>query len=113
MLKKYSWAEAEAIINKNQDDKLIFLEFTTTWCGDCQMMRPIVQQVVSKYSNNPNIQFIEVDAEEAQLFRNPDTKWKVLKVPTLMLIQGQEILEKGYEYIPAEILESWIDKKVS
>ncbi|WP_036452136.1 thioredoxin domain-containing protein [Mycoplasma buteonis] len=112
-MKKYLWEEAQKIINDNPDNKLIFAEFTTTWCGDCHMMRPIVNQVANKYKDNPNITFLEVDAEEAQLFRRVDTRWKVLRVPTILLIQGQEIIEKGYEYIPGEILENWIDKKLS
>ncbi|WP_426461115.1 thioredoxin family protein [Mycoplasma hafezii] len=112
-MKKYLWEEAQRIINSNTEKKLIFAEFTTIWCGDCQMMKPIVNQVAEKFKNNPNIKFIEIDAEEAQLFRKVDTKWKVLRVPTIMLIQGQEIIEKGYEYIPSEILENWINKKLS
>ncbi|VEU70178.1 thioredoxin family protein [Mycoplasmopsis glycophila] len=113
MIQKYNWEEAQKILENNPVNHLIFLEFTTTWCGDCKMMAPIVKQVAAKYQDNANITFMEVDAEEAQLFRNPDTKWKVLKAPTLLLIKGQEIVEKGFEYIPSEILESWIDKKIS
>ncbi|WP_255473571.1 thioredoxin family protein [Mycoplasma sp. NEAQ87857] len=93
-------------------DKLIFLTFTTKWCGDCKMMKPVIQRLSEKYQNKKNVTFIEVDAEEAKLFREVDNKWNVLRVPTFILLKGQEIVEKGYEYIPEEILSNWIDKKI-
>ncbi|QIW62142.1 thioredoxin family protein [Mycoplasmopsis gallinacea] len=111
MFEKMLWQDAEKFLASNKN-KLIFLEFTTEWCGDCKMMKPVVDSVASEYKDNNNISFINVDAEEAKLFRNPDTKWKVLKVPTILLIKNEEILEKGYEYIPAPVLKSWIEKSL-
>ncbi|WLP85458.1 thioredoxin family protein [Mycoplasma seminis] len=113
MFKKMTWKAAQEVINANPKDHLIFLNFTTNWCGDCKMMKPIVESVAAQYAGNDKISFINVDAEEAKLFREPDSKWKVLKVPTMILLQGNEILERGYEYIPTQILDSWISKKLS
>ncbi|EFF41628.1 thioredoxin family protein [Mycoplasmopsis alligatoris] len=112
MIKELEWKEALKIIDNNSEDNLIFLEFTTKWCGDCKMMAPVINEISKKYENNKNISFIKVDAEEAKLFRNPDTKWKVLRVPTHIVLKGQDVLEKGYEYYPREILESWIEKSI-
>ncbi|WP_036463626.1 thioredoxin family protein [Mycoplasmopsis sturni] len=109
---KLPWKDAEKLISQNPEDQLMFVMFTVTWCGDCKMMMPVVKKLDEKYSGNSKIQFLEVDAEEAQLFRNPNTKWEVLKAPTLMLLKGTEIVEKGYEYIPDQVLTEWIEKKL-
>ncbi|WP_027121386.1 thioredoxin family protein [Mycoplasma leonicaptivi] len=113
MYQKLKWAEAEKILNANKPGELIFITFTAEWCGDCQMMKRPLNYVADKFKDRPEIKFINVDAEEAQLFRNPDTKWAVLKVPTMILLSGQEIIEKGYEYIPEEIMIDWIDKRIN
>ncbi|MEA4134563.1 thioredoxin family protein [Mycoplasma sp. 2045] len=113
MFENLKWEEAKKIIEANKDNELIFLNFTTQWCGDCKMMRPIVEEIAKEYEGNHRIRFINVDAEEAQLFRVPNTKWQVLKVPTMMLLQGQTIQEKAYEYVPFQILNNWILKKIS
>ncbi|ADE19726.1 thioredoxin family protein [Mycoplasma crocodyli] len=112
MIKEYEWNEVLKKIDTNSEDHIIFLEFTTKWCNDCKMMAPVVNEISSKYENNKNITFLKVDAEEAQLFRNPDNKWQILRVPTHMVIKGNAIIEKGYEYYPKEILESWIEKSI-
>ncbi|SJZ46264.1 thioredoxin family protein [Mycoplasmopsis verecunda] len=113
MFQEMKWEDAKKVIDANPNNHLIFLNFTTTWCGDCKMMRPIVESIAEEYKNNKGITFINVDAEEAELFRDPDNKWKVLRVPTMILLQGNEIIERGYEYIPTQILSSWISKKLS
>lgn len=109
-MQELSWEKAKQVIEKNTDNKLLFLEFTTKWCGDCKMMYPVVSSVENKYSENQEIKFIKIDAEEANLFRKPDTKWQVLRVPTHILLKGQKIIAKGHEYYPKEILISWIEK---
>ncbi|QNM93433.1 thioredoxin family protein [Mycoplasma sp. Pen4] len=112
MIEKMTWKDAQKIIEQNPSKELIFLNFTTEWCGDCKMMKPIIEGISNEFAENRNIRFINVDAEEAKLFRNPDTKWKVLRVPTMILLQGDEIIEKGYEYIPSQVLSSWINKRM-
>ncbi|SYV93616.1 Uncharacterised protein, partial [Mycoplasmopsis synoviae] len=39
------------------------------------MMKPVVTKLASSFSEEDNIKFVNVDAEEAQLFRNPDSRW--------------------------------------
>ncbi|WP_322961428.1 thioredoxin family protein [Mycoplasmopsis cynos] len=112
MFKKMLWNHVEHTINNNKKNNLIFLVFTTEWCGDCKMMKRTFDSVAAKFSNNKEIAFINVDAEEANLFRNPDTKWKVIKVPTMMLLDGDEIIQKAYEYVPEEVLVNWIEQKI-
>ncbi|WP_117275010.1 thioredoxin family protein [Mycoplasmopsis edwardii] len=109
MFEKMTWKNAENEIKKNKD--LIFLTFTTEWCGDCKMMKRTFDNIANKFNDKSEIRFINVDAEEANLFRNPDTKWKVLKVPTMILLEGEEIVQKAFEYVPEEVLSNWIEKK--
>ncbi|WP_051617829.1 thioredoxin family protein [Mycoplasmopsis iners] len=99
----------EIIASPEHKNKLFFLEFSTTWCGDCKMMEPIVKKVVNDNKNNKDTIFLEIDAEEAQLFRDPLSKWQVFKVPTFVYLKNNEILKTLYEYYPSEILQKFLD----
>ncbi|MGL4951783.1 MAG: hypothetical protein ACRC4L_02230, partial [Mycoplasma sp.] len=44
-----------------------------------------------------NIKFLNVDAQEAGLFRDPNTKYKVLYVPAHIFIKNGEVIEIHYE----------------
>lgn len=112
MFKELMWNEAENKIASTKDI-VFFVEFTTKWCNDCKVMKPIVDSLAEQYSEDANIQFIKIDAEDSELFRNYTNKLQILKVPTHMIFLNNEIINKGYEYWPKEILNSWIEKALS
>lgn len=91
-----------------------YLYFGSTWCGDCVVMKPIVEKV-EKYmkENNINIRFIECDAEESGIFRNPDTKFKVEYVPTHLLIKNDRVYNTLYEIQTEEFLIEQVLKLIN
>lgn len=102
-MKKLKWSEAKIELEKGE---LTFLEFSTTWCGDCKMMAPVVANLENKLKEQGiNIDFIEVDAEEADLFRKNDI-YDVSKVPAFYVAKGSKKEFIGFEYLPLELLES-------
>lgn len=97
-MKKMLWEDAKKEINNG----VVFLKFTTAWCGDCKMMEPITDEL-EKMMIGREIKFIEVDAEEAQLFRNAESDIQVLKVPSFFVIRNGVKKHLGYEYQPIEL----------
>jgi thioredoxin 1 len=63
------------------------VDFYATWCGPCQAMMPVLEQLKNKMGNQVRILKIDVD-------KNQDIadKFKVRGVPTFVLFQAGEIL---------------------
>jgi thioredoxin 1 len=63
------------------------VDFYATWCGPCQAMMPVLDQLKNKMGNEVRILKIDVD-------KNPDIsdKFKVRGVPTFVLFKAGEIL---------------------
>ncbi|MGA2789890.1 MAG: TlpA disulfide reductase family protein [Candidatus Bathyarchaeia archaeon] len=40
--------------------KVVFLEFMEPWCPHCQHMAPMLEDMYTKYQNNPNVVFLSV-----------------------------------------------------
>ena len=97
---------------KNLDaNKNYFIEFTTSWCGDCHMMKPIIENLEHWVNeNNKEIVFLEVDAEESNLYRNKDSGWDAYKVPSFFIVNKGNKKHIGYEYKPIEFFKEQIIK---
>lgn len=98
------WEEAKKIINKGN----VFLTFKTAWCPDCKMMEMMLEPVIKELKEQ-GIVFdeIEVDAEEADLFREAK-EWNVLKVPSFYVIQNGQKEHIGYEFVPLDLIKEKI-----
>lgn len=108
-LEKLLWKDAQNEIEKG----VVLLEFYVTWCGDCKMMAPVMENLSNYYKDNPNVQIIKVDAEESGIFRKQGTRFEVLKVPTQLVLKDGEILFKNFEYCPKEKLIQEVDKALA
>lgn len=110
MIEQLSWAEAQKRISDKT--KITYLEFATDWCGDCVMMKPVIEEFITMNKELKNVQFIRVDAEESGLFRDEKSEYKVLKIPTHVFIKENSIKNILYEYVPAEALDAELKKLI-
>ncbi|MGL5732958.1 MAG: thioredoxin family protein [Metamycoplasmataceae bacterium] len=107
MINLMKWEDAQKTLN---DTKVTYLFIGADWCGDCIMMEPIVEELQDHFTNNKNVRFIKVDAEEAKLFRDEKSEYQVLKIPTHVFLQNGKIMSIKYEYTPLEVMIEEINK---
>lgn len=86
-----------------RSEKPVLVDFFATWCGPCQMMKPILKELSEKVGNEAAIITVDVD-------KNPQAAaaYQVQGVPTLILFKKGQVLWRQSGVVPAYQLENII-----
>ena len=72
--------EAEVL----QSDKPVLLDFWSSWCGPCQMVSPVIEQI-GEENDSIRVGKVNVD-EQGEL----TMQFRVVSIPTLVVMKGGE-----------------------
>ena len=87
-------------------DALPFLvDFWAEWCGPCQMMGPILEQLAREFEGRARIGKVNVD-------ENPSLagKFGIMGIPTLVLFEEGQEKERLVGVVPKEQLVKLLEK---
>lgn len=66
----------------------VLVDFWATWCGPCQMLAPVMEEISNELGDKIKVVKVDVDA-------NPETsgRFNVSSIPTVMLFVDGQIKE--------------------
>ncbi|MGD2180909.1 thioredoxin [Lusitaniella coriacea] len=67
----------------------VLVDFYATWCGPCQMMAPILEQVNAQLNNQ--VQIVKVDTDK---YPRLASQYQIQALPTLVLFQNGQPIER-------------------
>ncbi|MEM8832442.1 MAG: thioredoxin [Cyanobacteria bacterium P01_G01_bin.19] len=67
----------------------VLVDFYATWCGPCQMMTPILEQVGANMRDR--LQVVKIDTDK---YPNLASKYQIEALPTLVLFKNGQPAEK-------------------
>ncbi|MCX7965764.1 MAG: thioredoxin [Syntrophorhabdaceae bacterium] len=83
----------------------VLVDFWAAWCGPCQVMGPVVDDVASQYEGKVKVLKLNVD-------ENPQTpaKYGIRGIPTLILFNKGEVVDRLIGAQPKSSVEELLKK---
>ena len=105
----------ETILNETNFDQEIkegtlpfLVDFWAQWCGPCQMLGPILDQIATDFEGRARVGKVNVD-------ENPNLagKFGVMSIPTLILFIGGQEKERLVGLVPKERLVQLLENSLN
>lgn len=72
-----------------ESEKTVLLDFWATWCGPCQMIAPVLDEIAEEC---PDITVGKIDVDEEQELA---MSFGITSIPTLIVIKNGKAVEKA------------------
>ena len=90
------------------DGRLMLVDFWATWCGPCQRLGPVMEQIAEDYEDqNVIIGKVDVDQEPELAHR-----FGVMNIPTVIFFKGGQELERKVGAMPIDAYTQFLDENL-
>jgi thioredoxin 1 len=84
----------------------VFVDFWAPWCGPCQMMGPIVEEL-AKEIDASKVKIAKLNVDENQVVAG---QFQVMSIPTFLVFKNGQMVDKMVGGVPKEKLKGMIEK---
>ncbi len=85
--------------------ELVMVDFWAVWCGPCQMVAPIVDELAQEYAGKVRVRKLNTD-------ENPEVagRYQIMSIPTILFFKNGELVERLVGARPKRQFKEVIDK---
>ena len=89
-----------------KSDIPVFVDFWAPWCGPCQQMGPIVEELAGEFGED-QVKVGKLNVDENQTIAG---KYRVMSIPTFLFFKGGEVVDTVVGGVPKDRLKAVIEK---
>ena len=84
--------------------ELVMVDFWAVWCGPCQMVAPVIEELSKEYAGKMKVRKINTD-------ENPEVagRYQVMSIPTILFFKNGQVVEKLVGARPKRQFKDMID----
>ena len=82
-----------------QNSEPVLVDFWATWCGPCQVMNPVIQDLAREYAGQVTVGKVNVD-EQPQTAAH----YGIQSIPTIKFFRNGQIVDQVIGAVPKNVL---------
>lgn len=89
-------------------DKVALVDFWAAWCGPCQMLGPVIEELAGEFEGKAVIAKLNVD-------ENPNTaaQYGIRSIPTMLIFKNGEIADQMVGAMPKNMIAEKINAQIA
>ena len=87
-----------------QANGLVLVDFWATWCGPCQIVAPILDQLANEYAGRAKMTKVDVDANQRTAMRS---------IPSILFFKNGQHVDTVIGAVPKATLEGKIKQHLT
>lgn len=88
-----------------QSSGLVLVDFWATWCGPCQVVAPVLDQLAGEYAGRARIAKLDVDSNQRTA-----TRFNVRSIPSILFFKDGRHVDTVVGAVPKAYLERKINE---
>ncbi len=90
-----------------QAEGLVLVDFWATWCGPCQIVAPVLEQLASEYGGKLKVTKVDVDANQKTAM-----KFNIRSIPAILFFKGGKHVDTVIGAVPKAVLQSKVQQHI-
>ncbi len=84
--------------------ELVMVDFWAVWCGPCQMVAPIIEELGKEYAGKMKVRKLNTD-------ENPEVagRYQVMSIPTILFFKNGQMVDRSVGAVPESELKPRIE----
>ena len=87
---------------------LVLVDFWATWCGPCQIVAPILDQLADEYAGKAKVAKLDVDSNQMTAMR-----FNVRSIPSILFFKNGKHVDTVVGAVPRSTLEGKIQQHIA